>query len=70
MQHSIKSIKITIKIYLGINSNECTTFLTSVGKNTFIALDTVWMFISENVTLTGQALIAVPATEMTRMPVL
>jgi hypothetical protein len=56
--------------YLGVDSNQRAALLASVGKHALVALDAVGMLIAQNVTLTGQTLVAVPAAKVTRMPVL
>lgn len=56
--------------HLGIDSNDCVALLASVGKDSFVALDAVRMFVSQHVALAGEALVAVPAAEMPAVPVL
>lgn len=45
-------------------------FFTSIGEDALVALDAVRMFIPEHVSLTGQGFVALPATEVSRMPIL
>lgn len=56
--------------HLGINSNDCIALLASVGEDALVALDAVRMFVSQHVALSSEALVAVPAAEVARMPVL
>lgn len=56
--------------YLGIDSNDLVAFLASVGEHILVALDAVRMVVAQHVPLTGQALVALPAAEVARVPVL
>lgn len=56
--------------HLGIDSNDCITLFASIGKNTFVTFDAIRMFFSQHITLTGETLVAVPAAEVTGMPIL
>lgn len=53
-----------------INSYQFPAFFAAVRKHLFVASDTVGMLISEHVALAGQRFVALPATEMSRVPVL
>jgi hypothetical protein len=55
--------------HLGIDSNNCIALLASVGKNALVAFDAVRMLLSQHVTLTSEALVAIPAAKMTGMPI-
>lgn len=57
-------------IYLRIDADDLVAFIARVGKHILVAFDTIWMLIPKNVTLSRQALIALPATKMARMKVL
>lgn len=56
--------------YLRINSNDLVALLACIGKYILVAFNAVRMIITQNVTLTGQALIALPAAKVARVPVL
>lgn len=60
----------TIIYHLGIDTDGLAALFTSVGEYALIALDAVGMVIPEDVPLSSQRLIALPATEVARVPVL
>lgn len=58
------------RVYLGIDSNYFSTFITCIGEYLFVTPSAVRMVVSQDVPLSCQCLIALPTTEMTRVPVL
>lgn len=56
--------------YLGVDADDLVAFLASVGEDTLVALDAIGLFISQDVALSGEGLIALPAAEVTAVPVL
>lgn len=59
-----------VYIYLRIDANDLVAFIARVSKHILVTFDTIWMLIPKNITLSRQALVALPATKMTRMKVL
>ena len=55
--------------HLRINANYFIAFFANVGKNAFVAFNTIRMFIPKNVTLTGQSFVTLPARKVTAVPV-
>lgn len=55
--------------HLGVDSNDLAAILAGVGEHRLVALDAVRVVILEDVALAGQAVIALPAAEVARMPV-
>jgi len=59
-----------VRQILGLSANWFLAFFTCVGEIILVTFDTIRMLFSKDVTMTGQGLIAVPATEMTTVPIL
>lgn len=59
-----------IRPYLGVDADSLVAFLASVGEDGLVALDAVGVVISQDIALTCQGFVALPAAEVTRMPVL
>lgn len=57
-------------MYLRIDADGLAAFLAHIGENAFVALDAVWMLITQHVPLPGQTVITVPATKVPRVPIL
>lgn len=55
---------------LGVSSDFGFAFLTSVGKQVLVALDAVRVLLTQDVAVTCQRLLAVPAHKMLLMEVL
>jgi len=55
---------------LGVSSNRLLAFLTGVGKEVFIALDTEGMFFTQDVAMSSQRQVTVPAGEVLGVEVL
>ena len=76
MQLDKKSKRVKKRIFfyyfthLGIDTDNLVALLTSVGEYILVTLDAIGMIITYYITLAGQALIALPATKMARMPIL
>ena len=56
--------------YLGVDADGLAALLAGVGEDGLVALDAVGMVVAEHVALAGQRLVALPAAEVTRVPVL
>ena len=52
---------------LGVGSYDFGAFFAGVGEELFVASDAVGMFLSEDVGLSGQRLVAVPTAEVLRV---
>lgn len=61
---------ILVRQILRINADDIVAVLASVGENSFVAFDTVGMVILEDVALTSQGVITLPAAEVAGMPIL
>lgn len=61
---------VLVRQILGVDADGLIAFLTAVSEDTLVAFDAVRVLISEHVTLTRERLIALPAAEVTAVPVL
>jgi len=61
---------VLVRQILGVGADGRLTLLTRVGKEILVALDAVRMFLTQDVTVTGQVKVTVPAAEVTAMPIL
>lgn len=57
-------------IYLGVDSNDLVALFAAIGEDTLVALDAIRVVITQHVALARQGLVALPAAEVPRMPVL
>lgn len=55
---------------LGVDSDDLVALLASVGEDALVALDAVGVVIAQHVALARQRLVALPAAEVPRVPVL
>lgn len=51
-------------IYLGINSNDLVALLTAIGEYGLVAFDTIRMVITQDIALSCQGFVTLPAAEM------
>lgn len=58
-----------ISNYLRINTNWFGAFVAAISEDVFIAFDAIWMFIPENIPLTGESIITLPAAKVITVPV-
>lgn len=65
-----KVVATSASTYLGINPDSFVALLANVGEHRLVTLDAVWMFIAQNVSLAGQAVVAIPTAKVRRVPVL
>lgn len=56
--------------HLRVNADGLAALLAPVSKDALVALDTVGVFIPQDISLTSQRLVALPAAEVSAMPVL
>ena len=56
--------------YLGVDADGTVAIVARVGEQRFVALDAVGMLITQDVTLARQRLVALPAAEVSQMPIL
>lgn len=63
-------VLVFVRQILGINSDSLVAFLANIGKDGLVALDAVGMVVSQHIALSGQRLVALPAAEVARVPVL
>lgn len=56
--------------YLGVDANDLVALLARIGEHILVALDAVRMIVPDDVTLSGEALVALPAAEVSGVPVL
>lgn len=61
---------LVVKTYLGINADDLIALLATISENALVTLDAVGVFIPEHVALAGKRLVALPAAEVTAVPVL
>ena len=59
-----------LESYLRVGADGHLAFLAAVGEQVLVALDAVGVFLAQDVTVTGQAHVTVPAGEVTAVPVL
>lgn len=59
-----------IRTYLRVDADDFVAFLASISENALVALDAVGMLVSQDISLTCQRLIALPAAEVGSMPIL
>lgn len=70
IEQRMKKCWLWTSIYLGVNSNDLVALLAAVGEDALVALDAVGVVIAQHVALTCQRLVALPAAEVPRVPVL
>jgi len=56
--------------YLRVDANDLVALLARIGEHVLVALDAVRMIVPDDVTLSGEALVALPAAEVSGVPVL
>lgn len=56
--------------YLRVDTDGLVAFLAAVGEGALVAFDAVRVLITEHITLPRKRLVALPAAEMSAMPVL
>jgi len=56
--------------YLGVDADDFVALLAAIGENALVALDAVRVLVPENVALSCQGFVALPATEVAAVPVL
>lgn len=64
---------IEIELYeanLRVDSNDFVAFFAAVGEDALVALDAVGVLVPQDVALASQRLVALPAAEVTAVPVL
>lgn len=61
---------ILVRQILGVDTNDFVALLAAIREHVLVALDAVRMLVPEHVTLPGQRLVALPATEVAAVPVL
>lgn len=69
-QKYLQKRKCTEFSYLRVDSDDFVALLAGVGEYGFVAFDAVGVVIAQHVPLASQRLVALPAAEMRRMPVL
>lgn len=57
------------KSYLGIDSNDFSTLIARIWKDLLVAPGAVRVFVPQHIALAGQGFVALPATEVARVPV-
>jgi len=62
--------QIDSRTYFRVDPDGLVTFIARIGEYRFIAFDAIWMIVSKHIPLSCQRFITLPATKMTRMPVL
>lgn len=67
---SLVPVLILVGQILGVSANGRLAVLTAVGKEVFIAFDAEWMFVPQDVAMSGERQVAVPAAEVPGVPVL
>lgn len=60
---------VLVRQILRVDTDDGVTVLAGVGKHGLVALDAVRMVILQDISLTGQGVVALPAAEVTRVPV-
>lgn len=55
---------------LRVYADDLVALFANVGEDAFVALDAIRVVVSENISLTGQGLVTLPAGKMTAVPVL
>jgi len=61
---------ILVRQILGVDADGTVAIVARVGEQRFVALDAVGMLITQDVTLARQRLVALPAAEVSQMPIL
>lgn len=56
--------------YLGVYADDFVAFLAAIGEHALVTLNAVRMLVPEDVALSCQGFVALPATEMAAVPVL
>lgn len=56
--------------HLRIDANDLVALLARIRKHILVALDAIGMIIPDHIALSRQTLVALPATEVARMPIL
>jgi hypothetical protein len=67
---ALNKIIIVVVSYLGVNADGLVALLALVGENGLVALDAVRVVVAQDVAVAGEGLIALPAAEVARVPVL
>lgn len=63
-------VLVLVRQVLGVGSNGCLAVFTAVSEQVLVALDAVGVFLAQDVAVTCQVEVTVPATEVPAMPVL
>lgn len=63
-------VLVFVRQVLRVDTDGLVAFLAAVGEDALVALDAVRVLIAEDVALAGQRLVALPAAEVTAVPVL
>jgi len=63
-------VLVLVRQILGVDADDLAALLAAVGEHALVAFDAVRVFIPEHVALPSQALVALPAAEVTAVPVL
>lgn len=61
---------VLVRQVLRIDADLFAALIACVGKHLLVAFDAVGVLVAQYITLTGQRLVALPAAEMTIVPVL
>lgn len=61
---------VLVRQILGVSSNGCLALLAAISKEVLVALDAVGVLLAQDVTMTRQVKVAVPAAEVPAMPIL
>lgn len=56
--------------YLRVDSDDFVAFFAGIREYRFVAFNAVRVIVAEYVSLSGQRFVALPATEMRRVPIL
>lgn len=67
---SLVPVLVLVRQILRIDTNDFVTLLAAISENALVTLDAVRMLVPENVTLSCQGFVALPATKMPTVPVL
>jgi len=63
-------VLVFVRQVLGVDADECVAVVAGVSKHALVALGAVGMVVFEHISLAGQRLVALPATEVLGMPLL
>lgn len=67
---SLMPVLVFVRQVLRVDADGFVAFFAAVGEDALVALDAVGVLIPEDVALAGQRLVALPAAEVTAVPVL